>query len=237
MLVSLVIPTLNEASSIPSLLDRLECVAQKLHKEGIQLELIFVDDGSTDGTTDSIRRRMNPSSMAIQIITRHTRGLATAVLAGFSAAKGDIFGAIDSDGSHPPELIPTLLAKIPENDMVIASRNLPGGGVEDWPLLRQWCSKFAAKCAWPLYGKIRDPMSGYFFLKRSVIEGLSLNPLGYKILLEIIVKGNYKNYSEVPYLFRNRDLGKSKMDSKVMLHYALHLLKLYLWKIRKIVTV
>ncbi len=231
MLVSLIIPTLNEISSLPLLYQRLLKIQKDLKSNGDQLELVFVDDGSNDGTPDEIRKNLETWGAEFQLIERKERGLATAVLLGFDKAKGDILGVIDSDGSHPPELIPKLLSKLEGADLVIASRHLPGGGVEEWPLIRQWCSRWAAKIAWPLYGDVTDPMSGYFFLKRSVIEGARLNPLGYKILLEILVKGKFKKFEEVAYIFRNRDLGKSKMNWKVIFHYGIHLVKLYIWKL------
>ena len=232
MLVSLIIPTLNEAASIPRLYERILSILPDLKKRSFDLELIFVDDASHDGTPNIIRKAQKNGAILCSLIERKERGLGTAVLEGFKKAKGEIWGVIDSDGSHPPEIIPKLIELLEggEADLVIASRHLPGGGVEDWPILRQWCSRFAAKIAWPLYGEVTDPMSGYFFVKKKVMEGVELNPLGYKILLEIIVKGKINKIREFAYIFRNRDLGKSKMDGKVMLHYGIHLFKLYIWK-------
>ena len=127
--------------------------------------------------------------------------------------------------SEKPEI------KTNANDLVVASRYTKGGGAVKWILPRKMISVYATLLARPLV-KVKDPMAGFFALKKDVIKNTYLEPLGFKILLEILVKGNYKKYSEVPYIFQKRNAGKSKASIKVYIEYHIHLLKLYLYKIK-----
>ncbi len=155
-------------------------------------------------------------------------GLSSAVLEGFAAASGDILVVMDADLSHPPEKIPEMVTQITEGraDMVVGSRHVPGGSIEDWPIHRRLLSKAATLLARPLT-KVKDPMSGFFALKRSVIEGVELDPVGYKIGLEILVKGRHTKVVEVPIRFANRKAGQSKLGGAVMLRYIDHVTTLY----------
>jgi len=139
---------------------------------------------------------------------------------------------IDADLSHPPELIPKLIAPLQngEADLVVASRLIEGGGVEKWPWPRRLLSRFATMMAMPLV-PVKDPMSGYFFLKADVIRGASLVPRGYKIGLEILAKAKYDKVVEIPYLFLGRDVGTSKMDAKVHWDYLVQLAHLYWYRL------
>lgn len=228
MTISLVVPTYNERSAIPVLFEGLSQVAADLAPH--RFEVILVDDGSEDGTVDAARAF--PSEFALKIIERSERGLATAVLAGFAAAQGDVIGVMDADLSHPVELIPSLIASLKDADLVIGSRNVAGGGTEQWPWYRHAASQSAAFVTRPLGIRVKDPMSGFFFMKRDVITNVDCSPVGYKILLEILVKGRYKTLSELPYVFRNREVGKSKMGMRETMNYLRHLGRLYAWKLR-----
>lgn len=224
MLLSIVIPTLNEAGSIGRLLTALGDGAKRLPAD-VSVEAIVVDDGSTDGTVAEARSA--PVVFPVMVIERNERGLSTAVLAGFSAASGDVLGVIDADLSHPPELLPQLVSAIRGAEIAVASRHAPGGRVEKWPWYRRWASMAMTRLTAPLRLPVRDPLSGYFLLRREVIEGATLSPIGYKILLEILCKGKYRRVVEVPYVFRNRDVGCSKMGLAVTLEYLRHLARLY----------
>ena len=228
-LLSLIIPTLNERAALPILYDRLLVVATTLNERGMESELIFVDDGSTDGTRETIKR-LTKQQLPVRLIERTTRGLATAVVTGLNAAHGTMLGVMDADLSHPPELIPSLVEALASHELVVASRHLPGGGGEEWPWHRKLFSDMATAVAQPLARSCTDPMSGFFFMRRSVIETVKLKPVGYKILLEILVKGHFKTLTEIPYLFHNRNYGKSKLNGKVTLEYFWHLILLYSWK-------
>ncbi len=227
MKVSLIIPTLNESGSIEALFRGLDEAIKGLPQDW-GFEVVVVDDGSTDGTPDIARSL--PTGFTKKIIQRKERGLATAVLRGFAEAEGDVLGVIDADLSHPTQKIPELLAQLEGKDVVVASRNIPGGEVEEWPWYRRFMSWFATLLTRPLGVKSSDPMSGFFFVRREVLEGSELSPLGYKILLEILVKAKIRSVSEVPYVFRNREVGKSKMDSRVTANYLRHLWRLYKWR-------
>lgn len=229
-MLSIIIPTLNEGGNLERLISKIvEIIKRRVQRRNKDLgryEIIVVDDNSQDGT-DIVMKKMIKKYSVKFICRKEEKGLSSAVVKGFSIAKGDIFGVMDGDLSHPPELIPKLLKEIEAgNDIVIASRYAKGGGVERFPFYRQLTSRGATLLARPLV-KVQDPMSGYFFLKRKVIDGVKLNPIGYKILLEILVKGKYQKYTEVPYTFLCRYVGKSKLGGKIYWHYIVHLFRLY----------
>ncbi len=230
MRISLIIPTLNEREAIAPLFLRLDAVARAMAPEHA-LEVVLVDDASTDGTV--VAARTCAVSFSLVVVERKERGLATAVIAGFVAATGDVLGVMDADLSHPPELIPQLVAALQSADLVVGSRHAAGGVVEEWPWYRLYASALMMQLTRPLGVPVRDPLSGFFFLRRSVIDGVTLSPIGYKILLEILVKGRYKTVREVPYTFRNRGVGKSKMDLAEAMRYLRHLGRLYRWKFGK----
>lgn len=224
-MISLIIPTLNERDAMEKLLPELFSVVS-----GFPLfELVVVDDGSTDGTVSFLREQH--IAFPIRIIERTERGLATAVIRGFNEARGDIVCVMDADLSHPPALLSKLISEIQNGaDITVGSRRIKGGGVEEWPLDRKIYSYVSGWFALPLSRGVRDPLSGFFAFKKSVIEGVTLSPIGYKILLEILVKGNYERAVEIPYMFRNRDVGKSKLSTRVALQYYQHLVLLYAYK-------
>lgn len=222
-MITLIIPSLNEEASISTLLTALLTI---LPADG---EVIIVDDGSTDGT----RARMQAfTDTRIHVIVRTERGLASAVVRGFQEAQGDILVVMDADLSHPVSVVPRLITALDDQsiDLVVASRLIFGGGVEEWPLHRKmfsWCATLIAR---PLSKGVCDPMSGFFALRKNVIEGVVLAPRGYKILLEVLVKGSAKRVIEIPYTFRNRTLGKSKISARIMGEYVQQLVQLYVKK-------
>jgi len=228
MNLSIVIPTYNEAENLPILINRIFNVFQDNSLDG---EVMIVDDDSPDKTwqiAEQLKQKYN-----IELLRRlNKRGLSSAVLDGFLIAKGEILGVMDADLSHAPEKIPDLINPIlsGDSDFVIGSRNIEGGDSDNWPFLRKLSSKLATIAARGLTN-IKDPMSGYFFIKKEVIDGTELSPMGFKICLEILVKGKYKKATEVPILFSNREFGKSKLNSTVIFHYISHLSKLYLYNL------
>lgn len=223
-MISILIPTYNEASNIKKLLP----IINKDLKSRKPYEIIVIDDDSPDMTWKIAQKYDN-----VKVIRRiGVRGLGSAVIEGFKQSSGDIIGVIDADLSHPPELMKELIDECKNNDIVIASRYLSEGHSE-MSLFRHIVSIIATFFARPLT-RVRDPMSGYFFVRKSVLSNsvLSrLSPVGYKILLEILVKAKYKKVKEVPFVFGPRYQGKSKLGSKVYLSYILHLIKLYFYKI------
>lgn len=227
MKVSLIVPTLNERQAIEALLAGI-ANAHARFAATTEFEVIIVDDGSIDGTVALARSISTP--FPIKVIERQERGLATAVLRGFAEAHGEAMGVMDADLSHPTELLQPLIAALDHAELVVASRHIQGGAVEEWPWYRKFASWFATQLTRPLGIQVSDPMSGYFFLRRSVLDGVHCSPIGYKILLEVILKGKYQRIQEIGYVFRNREVGKSKMGWRESWNYIKHLVRLYHWK-------
>ncbi|HIH01132.1 TPA: glycosyltransferase family 2 protein [Thermoplasmata archaeon] len=218
------IPTYNERPNLLELVDRIERACKDA---GIQVEIVIIDDNSPDGTGTYAEELGKDHD--IKVIHRSGKlGLSTAVMSGFEVATGDILVVMDADLSHPPEKIPEMVGKIESGDaqMVVGSRYVKGGAVENWPIHRRAISKGATLLARGLT-KVKDPMSGFFAVKSSVIEDVELNPIGYKIGLEILVKGNYDRVAEVPITFADRKAGKSKLGASVYLKYLDHCTRLY----------
>jgi len=227
-MISLVLPTFNESASIEGALRR---SAAALQSTGVAFELIVVDDSSPDGTAD-LAEQLN-KELPVRVLRRNGRdGLASAVVAGWNIARGDILAVMDADLQHPPEVLCKLLSAIrdSEADIAIASRTGDGGGSHNWSPIRQltsWMATHLAACVLPLtLADIHDPMSGMFMLKRDVLKGAVLEPKGYKILLEVLAKGRQRSVAEVPYMFGPRDRGTSKLGARQTLEYFVHLAQL-----------
>jgi dolichol-phosphate mannosyltransferase len=201
--------------------------------EGLSFEIIVVDDNSPDGTA-RLAREMSRSLTEVRVIGRTGEtGLATAVIRGWQAAKGRILAVMDADLQHPPEVLADLVrAMRAGSSLAMGSRHVEKGGVSDWNLARRFISRgaqFIGLLILPeVVGRVRDPMSGYFMLDRRVIAGKRLNPTGYKILIEILARGEIGRISEIGYLFREREEGRSKASFAVYLQYLQHLLRLRL---------
>jgi len=227
--LSVVVPTYNERENISELLRRIDSV---LRAEGIKYEVVIVDDNSPDGTADYAEKLS--SKYPIRVVRRPGKlGLSSAVLDGVRASEGSIIAVMDADLQHPPEVLPRMFKELLGKgcDLVIASRYVKGGSVANWSLFRKVISKGAilvARILLPKARKIKDPMSGYFMFKRKVIESnmKQMSPKGFKILLEIIVKGKASRICEVPYTFGTRYKGRSKLSSKEVVNYLLHVLNL-----------
>lgn len=230
MKIAVIIPTLNERGSLPLLFAELQIVTPKIQSQGYEIEYIIVDDNSQDGTQAYVEQCIQTSTLPLKLIKRQERGLATAVLRGFAETDAEILGVMDADLSHPPELLIKMAENIKNYDLILPCRNMPGGGAEEWPFHRKLTSMIATDLVKFIHIKARDPMSGYFMLKKSVIDGVTLSPIGYKILLEILAKGKYKNFIEIPYIFRNRAVGTSKMSSRIIGQYLRHLWVLKKWQ-------
>ncbi len=228
MKISVIVPTYNEAENIKKLIPLLDAVL-KDHSH----EILIVDDNSPDGTAKVAKKLAE--QYPVRVLKREKKsGLASAILYGFMNANGDVLGVIDADLQHPPELLGEMAKKIKDGyDIVIASRYVKGGGIKGWSTYRILISRVAILLAKPLIN-VKDPMSGCFLLRRKVIEGVNFNPTGYKFLLEILVKGNYNRVAEVPYVFRNREYGQSKLSPWEIVRYIRLLLRLYTYKIRNL---
>jgi len=222
--LSLIVPTYCERQNIATLIER---VHQSL--SSYSYELIVVDDNSPDGTSELAQSLSK--DYRVRVITRiDERGLASAVVEGFKQAKGNILGVIDADLQHPPEIVLELLKKVRSGaDVVIASRYVEGGGSEGWSMNRKIisrASKVLAALLLPSIRGIKDPLSGFFLLRREVIDGVELSPTGYKILLEVLVKGKAREIAEVSYIFSERERGKSNLSGGEGINYLKHLYSL-----------
>lgn len=229
-LVSIIIPTYNERENIGIIVPQ---IFSALKKHRIKGEVIIVDDNSPDGTGEVAENMKGKYS--VKVIHRSGKlGLSSAVLDGLEKAGGEVIGVMDADLSHPPGIIPSLVKPIlgDHADITVGSRYAEGGKIEGWPFKRRVISKTAGLLARPLT-KVKDPMSGFFFFKKCLIEGKELNPSGYKIGLEIFVKSDSAKIMEMPYTFSDRKFGKSKLGIREDLQYLLHLVRLYWYKINR----
>ena len=212
MKFSIVIPTYNEADGIERLLTSLNVLFEREHLDG---EIIVVDDNSPDGTGDIVERLS--ATHQVRCLHRPGKlGLSSGVIDGWKFARADseVVGAMDADFSHDITILPRMVKALEEGaQLSIGSRYVAGGGIEDWPWKRKVTSQIACLMAQPLT-KVRDITSGYFLVRRDAIAGVSLDPIGFKIGLEVIAKARYKKFVEIPYVFTDRIAGESKLNSK-----------------------
>lgn len=222
--VSIVVPTFREAANLPLLIARIDGALA-----GTAYEVIVIDDDSNDGTEAAMADLAQRLPVRLTV-RKGERGLATAVIAGFAQARGAVIVVMDADLSHPPESIPAMIAPITagETTFTLGSRYRDGGGIdEDWPLHRRIVSLFARELARPLTS-LTDPLSGFFAIAASAMPSLAtLSPVGYKIGLEVLVKGNISKVVEIPIQFSDRLHGESKLSAAEQLRYLRHLRRLY----------
>ena len=229
--VSVIIPTYNESENI---IQVLKSIGEHLPKD-VEIEAIVVDDNSPDGTgkvvEDYITDARNEVGYSINIIHRETKsGLSSAILDGIQHSSAETIVVMDSDFSHPPKIIPQLVEEIKTSgyDIAIASRYTEGGEVSGWSTKRKLISKGATGIAKAGLGvNESDPMSGFFAFKRKILEGIKFDAIGYKMLLEILVKTKGAKVKEIPYTFTDRTRGSSKLDSSTMFDFVTSVWKLY----------
>ena len=226
---SLVIPTYNEGQNIKDIIGLLSDLLDEAIPD--DYELIVVDDNSPDRTWE-LTQALKPDYPQLRVMRRvEERGLSSAVIRGWQTARGRVLGVIDADLQHPPEVLPKLLASIEQGaDLAVASRHVEGGGVSEWSIVRRFLSRGAQVLGLivlpRVVGRVSDPMSGYFLVRRQALAGPILNPMGYKILIEVLGRGNIEQIAEVGYVFQERQEGESKVTWKQYAEYLLHLLRL-----------
>ena len=224
LMLSIIIPTYNEKENIGKLAER---ISQVLKQNNIESEMIVIDDNSPDGTGAAAEKLKD--NYSIRVMHRPKRlGLASAVAAGFKIAKGDTLCVMDADLSHSPDEIPRMFELIQESrsDFVVGSRYVEGGFSKEWSWIRRLISSLACFLARGLT-KIKDPTSGFFMIKREVVNNAGLKPIGFKICLEIIARGKYGAICEIPITFANRKHEKSKLGITEFFQYIIQLVELY----------
>jgi dolichol-phosphate mannosyltransferase len=229
VLLSLVVPTYNEAGNVVLLVQKLTGLLDRICPE--DYELIIVDDDSPDGTWEMARSLLSDYPRLRVMRRTEERGLSTAVIRGWQVSRGRVLGVIDGDLQHPPEVLEKLLGELVAGaDLAVASRHVEGGGISEWSVFRRLTSRGAQilglMIAPNVVGRVSDPMSGYFMVQRSAITQQILNPQGYKILLEILGRGEVERISEVGYVFQERQDGESKVTWRQYVEYLQHLVRL-----------
>ncbi|WP_171648908.1 glycosyltransferase family 2 protein [Ruegeria sp. HKCCD4318-2] len=225
--VSIVIPTYKEVENIPRILSKIDDLRTK---SDLDCEVLFMDDDSRDGSVEAVRQ--SGFEWAQIVVRTKNPGLSAAVLDGFELAQNPVLVCMDCDLSHPVEKIPALILALSSGqEMVIGSRYVAGGSTDDdWGLFRWLNSRIATFLSRPLTS-VRDPMSGFFALrKQDFKKAEDLNPIGYKIALELIVKCSFQNIGEVPIEFLDRVAGESKLTISQQLKFIKHLRRLYIHK-------
>lgn len=227
---SIIVPAYKEVKNITPLTERL-FKALKASKLDAVSELIIVDDNSRDGSEEVVKQLAKSGYNVTIIVRTKERGLSSAVIAGFNAAKGDYLLCMDADLQHPPESVPDLFGCLQNgSEFVIGTRYGKSGFAvdKDWPLYRQIISKGARLMARPLT-PMSDPMTGFFAIQAEKYRKCSskINPIGFKIALEMFVKAGIRKSAEVPIKFGVRTEGESKLSSKVIFNYLSHLIQLY----------
>ncbi|MBV9276632.1 MAG: polyprenol monophosphomannose synthase [Candidatus Eremiobacteraeota bacterium] len=223
---SLVVPTYNEAGGVDRLIRALDEVFRSHSLDG---EIIIVDDNSPDGTGQIVDRLS--ATLPVRCLHRPGKlGLSSGVIDGWNFARPDsvALGAMDADFSHDINILPTMVAALESGNygLAIGSRYVRGGGITNWPLRRKITSRVAIALAKPLT-RVRDITSGYFLVMRSAIEDVKLDPIGFKIGLEVIAKAHYGRAIEIPYVFTDRVAGESKLNQREIVNYLRQLRRIY----------
>jgi len=228
--ISIIIPTYNEAKNLPLLIEE---AYNKIDKSLINIEFIIVDDNSPDGTGE-VAKKLS-LNFPVRVIHRKGKlGLGSAVIEGFKSSRNEIYGVMDGDLSHDPKILNDLILALNDCDISIGSRFEIESSVDNWNWRRRLISRLGVALARILTG-VKDPLSGYFFIRRNVIDNVPLTTKGYKILLEILIKGRYMKYKEIPYTFRMRKFSTSKLNYKEFLLFAHQLVSYSFYKIIKLI--
>lgn len=223
---SIVVPTYNEAGGIERLLRAVTDVFKAGDLDG---EIIVVDDNSPDGTGAIVDRLS--AELPVRCLHRPGKlGLSSGVIDGWKYARPEsvAVGAMDADFSHDINILPQMVAALASGQygLAIGSRYVKGGGITNWPARRIVTSKVACWLARPLTN-VKDITSGYFLVKREALQGVELDPIGFKIGLEVVAKAHYGRAVEIPYVFTDRIVGESKLNQKEIFNYLKQLRKLY----------
>jgi dolichol-phosphate mannosyltransferase len=225
--LTVIIPTYNEESNIRNIIMAVDAV---FHEHSLNGQILVVDDNSSDGTIGIVNELKRMKENVDILIRKEDHGLSQSVADGFIHATSGVFVIIDADFSHPPVLIPRMFDEIRKgNDIVIGSRYMEGGGIKKWPFKRRAISIGATFLGRLLFPDITDPVSGFFAVKRDVVEKAPLKPRGYKILLEVLGKGTWEKDREIPFEFVDREAGASKLKIRTIVEYAQQILDITMY--------
>ena len=229
---SIILPTYNESENLPILIEKIKNVLSAYQGE---FEIIVIDDNSPDKTYTLACEIARKSNWIRAIRRIHEKGLSSAILAGFSIGKGDYLIVMDSDMQHDEAILPQMIQALDQDfDIVVGSRKIAGGGIVHWSFTRKFISWVASSLAKiVLSSDVQDPMSGYFGLKRTIFEKLTpmINPRGFKILMEFLARSHGLRIKEIGYIFRDRQFGKSKLSTGIIISYLISIYELTIGKI------
>src|ERR1039457_1030216 len=219
--LALVVPTLHEVANIETILSRARTTLDPL---GIPYELIVVDDDSQDGTAEVVQKISESDPRVRLLVRKNSRGLGGAVRYGWDGSDAKVVGVMDADLQHPPEILPQLWKAMESGaDVALASRYAEQGSPRNWHPVRYGLSRLAIWLTLPLQKpaiRVQDPMAGFFLVRRACLRDVHIETQGFKILLEILVKGNIQSVTEVPFCFGLREAGSSKAGIKEGLDYV-----------------
>jgi len=225
--LTVIIPTFNEEANIRNIVMAVDTVFREYALNG---QILVVDDDSSDNTIPLVNELKRTHANVDILVRKEDHGLSQSVADGFSHASSDVFIVIDADFSHPPVLIPRMYEEIRKgNDVVIGSRYMEGGGIREWPLKRRVISIGATFLGRILFPDITDPVSGFFAIRKQVVEKAPLKPRGYKILLEVLGKGTWEKDKEIPFEFVDREAGSSKLKIRTIIEYAQQVMDITLY--------
>ncbi len=227
-MISVILPTYNEKDNIEEVVERIYDTLKE------DKEVFVVDDDSPDETWKVAQDLSGRYKNLFVIRRKKNRGLAKSVVRGFDESDGEKIVVMDADLQHPPEKLTEIVEALEGNDIVVGSRKVEGGEVENWPWYRKLVSVGAEALARLFLSDVKDVndiLSGFFGVNREVVENVKFNPLGYKILLEVLVKGDYSTVKEVPYTFKDRETGSSSLGFRQYCTYTRHVFRLFLHKL------
>lgn len=226
--LAVIVPTFNEAENIPELFERLFSSLK-----GLSYEIIVVDDSSPDETAKVVEEVSRGRSNVKVLLRSKKSGLTSAILEGVRFIDADVLAVavMDADLQHPPELLPIMYSFILKGfDIVIASRYVKGGKIEDWRISRKLMSKLSILIVHLLFPKtrtVKDIVSGYFMIKKTILDNITVSSSGFKFLTEILIKVDENaKIIEIPYMFKKRKRGKSKLNCVEIVKFIKDILKL-----------
>ena len=227
-LLSLVVPTYNEAENIEPFLRRIRGLLDPVL--GSRYEVIVMDDNSPDETWKVAAGIQEGYPQLVVLRREQERGLSSAVVRGWQVAGGDILATINADFQHPPELLPKMLELVRAADLVLATRLGVAGSFGEMPRMRQLLSRGARRAGQflvpQIFNRVSDPLSGYYLLRREAIAGIELRPTGFKTLIEVLARGRVTTIEECAYAMQERRRGTSNVSWRHSVEYLKQLNRL-----------